>query len=126
MVAIIKELSLHHFFAGVVKLADTLDLGSSAARLVGSSPSTRTLLAKSNELQDFCKFLAKKRDGVGTLSVCQRRLKCRHEQFKNFIPAQFYETKARSYVGYYVLNPTTNKMVRKRIKVKQLKTRKAR
>ncbi len=29
-------------FAGVVKLADTLDLGSSAARLGGSSPSTRT------------------------------------------------------------------------------------
>ena len=30
------------FFAGVVKLVDTLDLGSSAARLGGSSPSTRT------------------------------------------------------------------------------------
>ena len=28
--------------AGVVKLVDTLDLGSSAARCVGSSPSTRT------------------------------------------------------------------------------------
>lgn len=28
--------------AGVVKLVDTLDLGSSAARLGGSSPSTRT------------------------------------------------------------------------------------
>jgi hypothetical protein len=30
--------------AGVVKLVDTLDLGSSAARLGGSSPSTRTQL----------------------------------------------------------------------------------
>ena len=29
--------------AGVVKLVDTLDLGSSAARCVGSSPSTRTI-----------------------------------------------------------------------------------
>ncbi len=28
--------------AGVVELVDTLDLGSSAARCVGSSPSTRT------------------------------------------------------------------------------------
>ena len=28
--------------AGVVKLVDTLDLGSSAERCVGSSPSTRT------------------------------------------------------------------------------------
>ena len=28
--------------AGVVKLVDTLDLGSSASRLGGSSPSTRT------------------------------------------------------------------------------------
>ena len=44
----------------------------------------------------------------------------------NFIPAQFYETKASSYVGYYILNPTTNKMVRKRIKVNRLKTRSAR
>ena len=31
-------------FAGVVKLVDTPDLGSGAARLGGSSPSTRTLL----------------------------------------------------------------------------------
>jgi hypothetical protein len=30
--------------AGVVKLVDTLDLGSSAVRLGGSSPSTRTTL----------------------------------------------------------------------------------
>ena len=29
-------------YAGVVKLVDTLDLGSSAARLGGSSPSART------------------------------------------------------------------------------------
>ena len=29
-------------YAGVVKLVDTLDLGSSAERCVGSSPSTRT------------------------------------------------------------------------------------
>ncbi|MEY4280736.1 MAG: hypothetical protein RLZ39_148, partial [Bacteroidota bacterium] len=32
--------------AGVVKLVDTLDLGSSAARLGGSSPSTRTQIQK--------------------------------------------------------------------------------
>jgi hypothetical protein len=31
-------------FAGVVKLVDTPDLGSGAARLGGSSPSTRTPL----------------------------------------------------------------------------------
>ena len=30
------------FYAGVVKLVDTLDLGSSASRLGGSSPFTRT------------------------------------------------------------------------------------
>jgi hypothetical protein len=30
-------------WAGVVKLVDTLDLGSSAARRGGSSPSTRTI-----------------------------------------------------------------------------------
>ena len=29
-------------YAGVVKLADTLDLGSNAARCAGSSPVTRT------------------------------------------------------------------------------------
>ncbi len=32
----------HHLHAGVVELADTLDLGSSASRRGGSSPSTRT------------------------------------------------------------------------------------
>ena len=31
-----------NFKAGVVKLVDTLDLGSSASRLGGSSPFTRT------------------------------------------------------------------------------------
>jgi hypothetical protein len=34
----------HHFYAGVAELADALDLGSSAARRGGSSPSTRTKL----------------------------------------------------------------------------------
>ena len=37
-----KTLQTHTFWAGVVKLVDTLDLGSSASRLGGSSPSTRT------------------------------------------------------------------------------------
>jgi hypothetical protein len=32
----------------MVKLVDTLDLGSSAARLVGSSPSTRTIFTEEN------------------------------------------------------------------------------
>ncbi len=36
----------HDLFAGVVELADTLDLGSSASRRGGSSPSTRTLFAE--------------------------------------------------------------------------------
>lgn len=36
------SLPLPSLKAGVVKLVDTLDLGSSAARLGGSSPSTRT------------------------------------------------------------------------------------
>ena len=31
-------------YAGVVKLVDTLDLGSSASRRGGSSPSTRTII----------------------------------------------------------------------------------
>ncbi len=34
--------------AGVVKLVDTLDLGSSASRLGGSSPSTRTFLKQTS------------------------------------------------------------------------------
>ncbi len=36
--------------AGVVKLVDTLDLGSSAARCVGSSPSTRTVTQNNRAL----------------------------------------------------------------------------
>ncbi len=39
-----KYLSLHHQFAGVAKLVDALDLGSSAARRGGSSPFIRTRL----------------------------------------------------------------------------------
>ena len=39
--------------AGVVELVDTLDLGSSAARCVGSSPSARTELFGIEELF-FC------------------------------------------------------------------------
>ena len=39
--------------AGVVKLVDTLDLGSSAARLGGSSPSTRTIQKKSDSWVGF-------------------------------------------------------------------------
>ncbi len=37
-----KEYLCVIFFAGVAKLVDALDLGSSAARRGGSSPSTRT------------------------------------------------------------------------------------
>ena len=36
--------SAHENHAGMVELVDTLDLGSSAARRGGSSPSTRTQL----------------------------------------------------------------------------------
>ncbi len=36
------------YIAGVVELVDTLDLGSSAVRCVGSSPSTRTIYVKNN------------------------------------------------------------------------------
>ena len=36
-----------NFKAGVVKLVDTLDLGSSASRLGGSSPFTRTIISQS-------------------------------------------------------------------------------
>jgi hypothetical protein len=36
------------YIAGVVELVDTLDLGSSAVRCVGSSPSTRTIYLKNN------------------------------------------------------------------------------
>lgn len=39
---IIKQCIFAPSYAGVVKLADTLDLGSSAVRLGGSSPFTRT------------------------------------------------------------------------------------
>ena len=34
---------MHHIIAGVVKLVDTLDLGSSASRCEGSSPFARTI-----------------------------------------------------------------------------------
>ncbi len=40
-----KVVHLNTIIAGVVKLVDTLDLGSSASRCVGSSPSTRTLFS---------------------------------------------------------------------------------
>lgn len=40
-------------FAGVVKLVDTPDLGSGAARCVGSSPSTRTLESLFFLMSDF-------------------------------------------------------------------------
>ncbi len=39
--------------AGMVELVDTLDLGSSAARCVGSSPSTRTNSARSAKSASF-------------------------------------------------------------------------
>ena len=34
-----------HLYAGMMKLVNMLDLGSSAARLVGSSPTTRTMIS---------------------------------------------------------------------------------
>ena len=39
-----------HHFAGVVELADTLDLGSSAVRRGGSTPFTRTLIRGSSSV----------------------------------------------------------------------------
>ena len=39
--------------AGVVKLVDTLDLGSSASRCEGSSPFARTLIIKALLKQGF-------------------------------------------------------------------------
>ncbi len=42
----LKFIVKFHYQAGMVKLVDTLDLGSSAVRLGGSSPSTRTQLKK--------------------------------------------------------------------------------
>ena len=36
-------ITLKKLYAGVVKLADTLDLGSNAERCAGSSPVTRTI-----------------------------------------------------------------------------------
>ncbi len=41
----------HHLFAGVVELADTLDLGSSASRRGGSSPSTRIISGSSSVVE---------------------------------------------------------------------------
>ena len=40
--------------AGVAKLVDAPDLGSGAARRVGSSPITRTKKLKITNYQDFC------------------------------------------------------------------------
>ena len=44
-------------FAGVVKLVDTLDLGSSASRRGGSSPSIRTKKSRTGNCSAF--FLSK-------------------------------------------------------------------
>ena len=44
---------MRDFFAGVVKLVDTLDLGSSAVRCGGSSPSTRTFFLSRNFFTEF-------------------------------------------------------------------------
>ena len=46
-------LSLPSLNAGVVKLVDTLDLGSSAERCVGSTPSIRTKLTLQGKLFYF-------------------------------------------------------------------------
>ena len=43
-------------FAGVAKLVDAPDLGSGAARRVGSSPITRTKLKKIYQLITYFKF----------------------------------------------------------------------
>ena len=42
------------YTAGVVELVDTLDLGSSAVRCVGSSPSTRTIYQINMSLGCVC------------------------------------------------------------------------
>lgn len=59
-------------FAGVVKLVDTLDLGSSASRLGGSSPSTRTKKRDNVLLSLF--FWPAHAQGVAALGV--RQLLC--------------------------------------------------
>ena len=41
----------HHFDAGVAELADALDLGSSALRRGGSSPSTRIICGSSSVVE---------------------------------------------------------------------------
>ena len=46
-------------YAGVAELADALDLGSSAARRVGSSPSARTIIKSRALLEWQAVFLPK-------------------------------------------------------------------
>ena len=46
-------ITLKKLYAGVVKLADTLDLGSNAERCAGSSPVTRTRKTGSNVAGHF-------------------------------------------------------------------------
>jgi hypothetical protein len=52
-----------HNFAGMAKLVDVPDLGSGAARRVGSSPITRTFknykTLKDNALRVFCLFFCR-------------------------------------------------------------------
>lgn len=55
----IKYLCPTFEIAGVVKLVDTLDLGSSAARLGGSSPFTRTFFESMHD----CAFISGKQQG---------------------------------------------------------------
>ena len=49
----IQHSLIQNYSAGVVKLVDTLDLGSSASRLGGSSPSTRTIKKESDSRVGF-------------------------------------------------------------------------
>ena len=58
--------------ADVVKLVDTLDLGSSAERCAGSSPSIRTI--RSREIGTF--FILKRNDSIyACYSTGNRRIK---------------------------------------------------
>ncbi len=52
-----RKRPLHKTFARVVKLADTLDLGSSAVRREGSSPSPSILKGSLFAVSFFCAIL---------------------------------------------------------------------
>ncbi len=50
----------------------------------------------------------------------------KNRKILNYYPAQIYDSKSGTYVGYYVENPTSNKLVRKKIKLNRIKRQKER